>query len=378
MSNKRDYYDVLGVTKSATEAEIKKAYRALAKKYHPDMNKEAGAEAKFKEVQEAYEVLSDPQKKATYDQYGHAGMDGANFGQGFGGGFSGGFEGDLNDIFGSFFGGGFGGFGNSNSRRSTGPRKGQDRFMQMKISFMDAIFGKSESIEIDVDEPCSQCDGTGARSKEDIQTCPTCNGSGTVISQQRTAFGVFQSQGVCPDCNGTGKKILHKCSKCHGKGYEHKHVKVDVKIPAGIHSGQQLRVSGKGERGANGGPNGDLYIEIFVQKHKFFERDGKNIYIEVPISAIDATLGTKIDVPTVYGDVELTVPAGTQPGTKFRLKGKGVKDLRGSSSGDQYVLVKVEVDTKLSKEEKTLYEQLKQVEKKGRESVFEKFKKAFK
>lgn len=373
MAEKRDYYEVLGINKDATEADVKKAYRTLAKKYHPDMNKDPGSDVKFKEVQEAYETLSDPQKKANYDQFGHAGMDGAGFG-GFNGGFggfqSGGFE-DLNDIFGSFFGGGF----NQGQRRSNGPSKGEDRLMQMKIDFMDAIFGKETSIQLDVDEVCSECLGSGARSKDDVKVCPTCNGRGSVTTQQRTPFGVFQSSGVCPECQGTGKKILNRCSKCHGKGYEHKHVTVDVKIPAGIQSGQQLRVSGKGEKGQNGGPNGDLFIEILVSKHKFFQRDGKNIYVNVPISSLDATLGTKIDIPTVHGDVELTIPAGTQHGTQFRIKGKGVKDLRSSQVGDQFVEVQIKVDDKLSREQKELYEKLRKLQ--DKESVFDKFKKTF-
>lgn len=366
--SKRDYYEVLGLSKGASDDEIKKAYRKMAKKYHPDVNKDAGAEDAFKEVNEAYEVLSDAQKKATYDQFGHAGMDGANFGggQGFGG-----FD-DLGDIFGSFFNGGFG--GGRSSRQSNGPRKGNDRFMQMRIDFMDAIFGKEEEITLNVDEQCTACGGTGAFSKDDIHTCHTCNGSGSVTSQQRTPFGVFQSQSVCPDCNGTGKTVAKKCDKCHGRGYENKRVKLNIKIPAGIQSGQQVRVPGKGERGTNGGPNGDLYIEILVTRHKLFVRDGNDIRISVPISAIDATLGCKIDVPTVYGDVELTIPAGTQHGQQFRLRGKGVKHAR-NGQGDQFVEVTIEIPTKISKDERELYEKLKN--KKGHESPFEKFKKAF-
>lgn len=372
-NNKRDYYEVLGLSKGASEQEIKKAYRSLAKKYHPDMNKSADAEAKFKEINEAYEVLSDPQKKATYDQYGHAGMDGAGFG-----GFGGADFGDINDIFGSFFGGsGFGGF-SSGRRSNNGPRRGQDRYMQMRISFLDAIFGKTETIKIDVEETCPDCQGSGAHSKDDIKVCSHCNGTGTVVTQQRTAFGVFQSQGVCPDCGGTGKTILKKCSRCNGKGYEKKKVEVEVKIPAGIQSGQQLRVPNRGERGINGGNNGDLFIEIIVSRHDFFNREGKNIYINIPISSVDATLGCTLDVPTVYGDVELTIPAGTQNNTQFRLKGKGVKDLRGGEQGDQYVQVNIEIPKKLSKEEKELYEKLRTIAKKNKESVFDKFKKAFK
>lgn len=368
MASKRDYYEVLGLQKGASESEIKKAFRKMAKQYHPDVNKEAGAEEKFKEINEAYEVLSDPQKKANYDQFGHAGMDGANYGggQGFGG-----FE-DLGDIFGSFFGGGFGG---GQRRQANGPRKGEDRFMQMRIDFMDAVFGKNEEITIEVDEQCSECLGSGARSKSDIHVCSRCNGTGTVLQQQRTPFGIFQSQSVCPECNGVGKKVAHKCHKCHGRGYEHKRVKLDIKIPAGIQSGQQVRVPNKGERGLHGGPNGDLYIEILVNRHKQFVRDGNDIRISVPISAIDAILGTKIDVPTVHGDVELTIPSGTQYGQQFRLRGKGVQSTRGGQ-GDQFVTITIEIPTKLSKAEKELYEKIK--EKREHESPFEKFKRAFK
>ncbi|NLC34408.1 MAG: molecular chaperone DnaJ, partial [Erysipelothrix sp.] len=334
--NKRDYYEVLGIAKGASADEIKRAYRKLAKKYHPDMNKAADAEEKFKEVQQAYEVLSDDSKRATYDQYGHSGMDGASFG----GGDFGGFE----DIFGSFFGGGGGfggsGFGGFNQRRpQTGPMRGQDRFMRMKVDFLDAIFGKTESITLTVDEQCSKCHGTGAKSPSDVVTCSTCNGQGAVLTQQQTPFGVIQNQSVCPTCHGSGEEIKVKCTKCHGEGYETKRVKVDVKIPAGINTGQQLRVNKKGERGLRGGPNGDLFLEILVSNHKYFRRDGKNIMLEIPISAVDATLGVTIDVPTVHGDVALKIPAGTQDGARLRIREKGVPDLRGGSSGDEIVSV---------------------------------------
>ena len=367
---KRDYYDVLGLSKGASDDEIKKAYRKQAKKYHPDVNKEADAEAKFKEINEAYEVLSDPQKKSTFDQFGHAGMDGA-FGQN-GGGFSGGFGGfeDFGDIFGSFF-----GRGQQQRRQSTGPRKGNDRFMQMRIDFMEAVFGKTEEVTIEVDEQCSECMGSGARSKDDVKVCSRCNGQGQVQQQQRTPFGVFMSTAVCPECNGSGKTVAHKCAKCHGRGYEHKRVKLDIKVPAGIQSGQQIRVPQKGERGANGGPNGDLYIEINVNRHEFFVRDGNDIRMVAPISALDATLGVTVDIPTVYGDVELTIPAGTQHGTQFRLKGKGVKSTR-SGAGDQYVEIRIEIPTTLAKAERELYEKIKKGD--YNESPFDKFKKAFK
>ena len=375
MADKRDYYEVLGLAKGASEDEIKKAYRKLAKQYHPDINKAPDAEAKFKEINEAYEVLSDSQKRATYDQFGFAGMDGANFG---GSGFGGMNFDDLGDIFSSFMGGmggGFSGFnfGGRSSRRNS-PMKGENRYMSMDIDFLDAVHGISKTININVDKKCEHCNGTGAESKSDIEVCPTCKGSGTTMRQTRTPFGVIQQQAVCPDCRGSGKRIKKKCPVCGGSGYKNVREQVEVNIPAGISTGQQVRIQGYGERGENGGPNGDLYIEIRVKDHKYFEREGNDIYIRVPISSIDATLGTKIDVPTPYGDVELVIPAGTQPNTKLRLKGYGVKELRSNQKGDQYVEIEVSIPKKLSKEEKELYEKL--ADKK--ESIFEKFKKNFK
>ena len=381
MADKRDYYDVLGLKKGASEDEIKKAYRKLAKQYHPDVNKSPDAEAKFKEINEAYEVLSDPQKRQTYDQFGHAGMDGF---AGGGGGFSG-FGGmdmdDLGDIFSSFMGGmgGFSGFnfgGSSSSSRRTAPSKGDNRYMSMEIDFLDAVHGVDKLINISVDKKCEHCDGSGAASKSDIETCSSCKGSGRVIRQTRTPFGVVQQQSICPDCRGTGKRIKKICPHCNGQGYNSVKEQVEVTIPAGIGTGQQVRLSGYGERGENGGPNGDLYIEIIVRPHKFFRRDGNNIHITVPISAVDATLGTSVDVPTAYGDVELKIPAGTQPGQQLRIKGYGIKDLRTKNLGDQYVEIQVEIPKKLSREEKELYEKLSVNRKK--ESVFEKFKKSFK
>ena len=380
MAEKRDYYEVLGISKGASEEEIKKAFRKLAKKYHPDVNKEADAEEKFKEINEAYEVLSDPQKRATYDQFGFAGMDGAQAGfggQGFGGA---GFD-DLNDIFSRFFDGGMGGmggFGSSRSARNNGPRKGQDRFMRMSVSFMDACFGKTENITLTVDEQCDHCNGSGAESPSDIETCTTCHGSGTVLQQQRTAFGVFQTQGACPDCRGTGKKIRKACSKCSGAGYIRRRVNVEVKIPAGISSGNQLRVPGKGERGLNGGPNGDLYLEINVQPHEKFTREGKDIHLDIPVSAIDATIGTNIEVPTIHGDVTMKIPAGTQEGTRLRLKNKGVEDLRGGRQGDQICTVRIKVDSDLSKREKELYAELQKLQNNRKnDTIWTKFKKSF-
>ena len=379
MAEKRDYYEVLGISKGASEDEIKKAYRSLAKKYHPDINKAPDAEEKFKEINEAYEVLSDPNKKATYDQFGFAGMDGSQAGGGFGG-FSGGFGGmdDINDIFNSFFGGmgGMGGFGGSTSRRS-GPSKGADRRLRMKVSFMDACFGKKETITLDLDETCSACGGSGAASPKDIETCSTCRGRGTVLRQQRTAFGVFQTEGVCPDCNGTGKKIRKICPHCKGQGYNRRRVEKEITIPAGISDGQMLRLQGLGERGTNGGPNGDLLIEIMVEPHKEFQRDGNDIYLDIPVSAVDATIGTSIDVPTIHGDVTMKIPAGTQNGKQFRMRGKGIKDFQGRT-GDQICIVNITVDNNLSHREKELYRELQKLQgTSGGESAWSRFKKSF-
>lgn len=370
MSEKRDYYEVLGISKDATDQEIKKAYRSLAKKYHPDINKAPDAEEKFKEVNEAYEVLSDPQKRSNYDQFGFAGMDGS----GFGGFQAGGFD-DLGDIFSSFFGGGFGGFGTRG--QSNAPRRGDDRGMYMNVDFMDAIFGKTEPIKIDVEQQCSDCLGSGAMSKDDITTCNRCNGSGRIITTQQTIFGRAQTQTSCPDCRGTGKKIKRVCPKCHGSGYEKNRLEKTLVIPAGIYTGAQLKVAGCGERGINGGPNGDLIIQVRVTDHKFFRRDGRTIIIDVPISCADAALGCKIDVPTVYGDYELTVPAGTQSGDQIRIKGKGVPDVHGGKTGDQIVVITVEVPRKLSRQEKELYQKLFDIQHDSKESVFDKFKKKF-
>ena len=374
MAEKRDYYEVLGVDKSANADQIKRAYRKMAKKYHPDVNKDPGAEDKFKEVQEAYDVLSDDNKKAAYDRYGHAAFD-QNGGFGGAGGFGGGFGGfedvDLGDIFGSFFGGG----GSSRQRRS-GPTRGEDRYVQLEIEFMDAIKGKKTEIKINYDQPCSHCHGTGAKDPNDMQTCPKCGGTGSIRTQQRSPFGTFVSQSECPDCHGTGKIIKDKCTHCHGKGFVNKTITVELNIPAGINSHQQLRVQGKGYRGTQGGPNGDLYVEILVRPHSHFQREGQNIFITIPVSAVDATLGCEVDVPTVNGDVSLKIPEGTQPGTTLRLRGKGVKSLRGDQYGDQFVKIDVKIPTKLSKDERELYTKLKNHTKK--ESIFEQFKNSFK
>ena len=377
MATKRDYYEVLGVSKSASDDEIKKAYRSLAKKYHPDINKEEGAEARFKEIGEAYSVLSDAQKRAAYDRYGHSAVDGSAPGAGgFNGGFQGGFgfeDIDLGDIFGSFFGGGARGRG---SQTSSSPRQGADRYIQLNIDFLDSIFGKKVTIPFTYDEVCSSCNGTGAKSSSDFITCPTCNGRGRIVTEQRTILGIMRNETTCNQCKGKGKVVKEKCSTCNGSGYNKKKTDLEITVPAGISSGQQLRVAGKGEKGLNGGPNGDLYIEIQVKKHDVFERRGRDIYVELEISSLDAILGTKIEVPTVYGNVELTIPEGSQYGDILKLKGKGVKDVRSSSTGDQYVTLKVINPKKLSKEEKELYTKLRSLQ--GGNNLFDRFKNAFK
>ena len=377
--NKRDYYEVLGVDKSADQDTIKKAYRTLAKKYHPDINKSEDAVEKFKEVQEAYEILSDDNKKSLYDRYGHAGVDPQANG-GFGAGGFGGASGfnfnefDMGDIFSSFF----GGRGANNGARKNSPMQGEDKYLQMEITFLEAAFGVKKVIALNVDERCADCKGTGAKDGNDYETCSDCRGSGTIRTQQRTLFGVFETTTTCPKCNGKGKVIKNKCESCHGDGYIRRKVNVDVNVPAGINSGQQLRISGKGERGINGGPNGDLYIEIIVSAHKHFTRKGNDIYVTIPISYVDAVLGCKIDVPTIHGDVSVEVPAGIQNGQQLRIKGKGIKDLRSNSIGDEYIVLDIKVPTKVSKEEKEIYKKLKGIEEKQGDTIFTKFKKAFK
>ena len=290
MAEKRDFYEVLGVSKSATKDEIKSAYRKLAKVYHPD-NKQTGDEAKFKEIQEAYDILYDDQKRQTYDQFGHAAFD-QSAGGGAGGfnGFQGGFgDVDLGDLFGSFFGG-----GRARSRgNSNGPRRGNDTLQRVEISFMDSINGKKVKLTVNYDQTCSKCNGTGAKDSSSIKTCSKCNGRGSIVRQQQTIFGVMQSETTCPDCGGTGKVVAEKCSECLGKGYKRVKSELDVNIPAGITNGQQIRIAGKGERGYNGGPNGDLYLEVIVKQHEYFTRQGNDIHINVPIDCYIDSLADK-------------------------------------------------------------------------------------
>ena len=350
--NKRDYYEVLGVSKNATDAEIKSAFRKLAKKYHPDVNKEPDAAEKFKEAQEAYAVLSDEAKRRQYDQYGHAAFDSMNGGAGFD--FS---DFDFGDIFDGLFGGGFGGFGFGGSRRSNQgrARKGADKLMRINLSFEEAVFGTKKTINLDINEKCSECDGKGGKGEK---KCPTCHGSGTVTTEQRTILGAFMTKSTCPNCSGKGVTYESTCSKCRGKGTIRKNTEIEVKIPAGVDTGNQLRLSGKGDAGINGGPNGDLYLEFQVKEHPLFIRDENDIYLELPITITDAVLGCKKDVPTLYGNVKLVIPSGSQSGDKHRIKGKGVEDLHRGSKGNMYVVLKVVIPSKLDRSQKKLFEEL--------------------
>jgi molecular chaperone DnaJ len=353
--NKRDYYEVLGVEKSASDAEIKSAFRKLAKKYHPDVSKEPDAAEKFKEAQEAYAVLSDKEKRAQYDQYGHAAFEG---GAGGAGGFD--FSNfDFGDIFDDLFGSAFGGssfFGGS--RRGTGrsaSKRGSDKLMKINLSFDEAVFGTKKNIDLDVYENCKECNGCGGHGQK---TCSTCGGSGTVTTQQNTLFGAFMSRTTCPDCNGNGVTYERTCSDCHGTGKIHKKSSIEVKVPAGVDTGNQLRVSGKGGAGSNGGANGDLYLEFNVKDHEIFIREGCDIYLELPISITDAVLGTKVEVPTLYGKVKLTIPAGSSNGDKYRLKGKGIEKVNSTHKGDMYVILNIVIPKKLDRKQKSLFEDL--------------------
>ncbi|QFT89911.1 Chaperone protein DnaJ [Bacillus sp. THAF10] len=344
--SKRDYYEVLGVSKSASKEEIKKAYRKLSKQYHPDINKEADAADKFKEIKEAYEVLSDERKKAHYDQFGHTDPN-----QGFGGGadFGGGFG--FEDIFETFFGGQGGG---RRRRDPNAPRQGADLQYTMTLSFEEAAFGKETTIEIPVEESCDTCNGSGAKPGTKVETCSNCRGTGQESVEQNTPFGRIVNRRTCSKCNGTGKSIPNKCGTCHGTGRLKKRNKIKVNIPAGVDEGQQLRVAGKGEAGVNGGPAGDLYVVFHVRRHEFFERDGDDVYCEMPVTFAQAALGDEVEVPTLHGKVKLKVPAGTQTGTNFRLKGKGIANVRGYGQGDQHIKIRVVTPAKLTEKQKQL------------------------
>jgi len=360
MADKRDYYEVLGVSKTATEAEIKSAFRKKAKQYHPDLNKDnPDAAEKFKEAQEAYEVLSDESKRKMYDQYGHRGVNGgaSGFGGFNGAGFSGA-EFDFGDIFDSIFGGGsgFSGFtnfgGGSNKKRAT---RGSDVLMHMNLTFEEAIYGTEKKFNLDVTEECDECHGKGGFEPEE---CPNCHGSGTVTKEQHSILGAFLTKTTCPDCGGVGKTYKRKCSECHGKGKVTKNKTLTVNIPAGIDTGNRLRVSGKGNPGTNGGPNGDLYLEFTVEEHNFFIRENDDIYLEVPLTITEAILGTKKEIPTLYGNVKINIQAGTDSGDKQRIKGKGIDNKTNHSKGDMYLIMKVITPKKLSRDQKKLIDAL--------------------
>ena len=348
MADKRDYYEVLGLEKGADESAIKKAYRSLAKKYHPDMNPgDAEAEAKFKEVNEAYDVLSDPDKRAKYDQYGHAAFDPS---MGGGAGFGGfGDFGDFGDIFSSFFGGGFGG---SSSARRNAPTRGEDIGVRITISFEEAAFGIKRDISYARVQKCPDCSGSGAAAGSSAETCPDCGGSGQRRVTQRLGGMAFQSTVTCEKCKGSGKIIKNPCGNCRGTGYVRINRKLSVSIPAGIDDGERIALRGEGNEGRNGGPAGDLILIVSVRPHAFFERDGYNIYCEIPISIVDATLGAEIEVPTLEGKQKYDIPEGTQPGTSFTLKGKGIPYVNSSRRGDLVFSVNVEVPKNLSEKQK--------------------------
>ena len=378
MATTRDYYEILGASKDADEKTIKKAYRELAMKYHPDKNKEAGAEEKFKEISEAYGVLSDKDKKAKYDQYGHAGIDGRYSQEDIFGGI------DLNDIFGG--GGGFGGsifdhiFGGGGGRRR-GPTRGSDLRYDMEIEFMDAAHGKETKITIPREENCDTCKGSGAKEGTSPKTCPVCKGSGQVTQVRRTPLGNFAQSTTCNTCRGDGKIIDNPCTTCHGSGKVRKKRNISVKIPAGVDTGSQLRVSGEGEAGSKGGPSGDLYVVLHVKAHKFFERLGNDIMFELPLSFPQLALGCEVEVPTLKEKekVKMKIPAGTAVGSTFRLKGKGMTKLHGRGYGDLHVKVDVVVPKKLSAEQKKLLHEFDENSGNGDkcESVFCKVKKLF-
>ena len=380
---KRDYYEVLGVSKTATDAEIKKAYRKLAMKYHPDYNPgDKDAEEKFKEVNEANEVLSDPKKRQLYDQYGFAGVDPAYAAQNGGGPGAGGFGGfggdgvDLGDIFGDIFGGGFGGFGGSSRQANPNtPRKGQDIRVRITLSFDEAVHGCKKNITITRQQECTECHGSGCAAGSSPETCPDCGGRGTVTVQQRTPFGVMQSSRPCSRCGGKGQVIKKPCQKCHGTGHVANTKRVEVNIPAGIDDDQSLRLAGLGDAGANGGPAGDLIVLVSVRPDTLFERDGYDVHVTVPITYSQAVTGADVVVPTIDGKVQYTVPEGTQSGTTFRLRGKGIQYVNGRGHGDQYVHVVVEIPKKLTK---TQREALKTFEDSLKEDNYEQRKGFFK
>ena len=375
--DKRDYYEVLGVAKTATDDEIKKAYRTLAKKYHPDLNGgDKDCEAKFKEVNEAYEVLSDPQKRARYDQFGHEDPRAGGTGGGYGD-FTGGFGGGFDDILSAFFGGGFGGGG----QRARGPQRGDDLRYDLTITFEEAAFGCEKEISVTRDENCEECGGTGARKGTQPTQCPTCHGTGQVQSFVNTPIGRVSNVRVCEACHGQGTIINDPCPKCSGRGRVRRNRKITIKIPAGIDNGMQIPLRKQGEPGLRGGENGDLYIFVTVKPHKLFTRENYDLYCDVTVSFTQAALGGEIDVPTLNGMIKHNLPEGTQPGTVIRLRGQGIQNLRGAGKGDLYIKVNVEIPRKLTDKQKELLMQFDETltgkEYEAKKSFFERVKDAF-
>lgn len=348
---KRDYYEVLGIEKNASETEIKKAYRKLARQYHPDVNPgDKQAEDKFKEIGEAYEVLNDPEKRKRYDQFGHAGTDPNGFG-GYGGGFgNAGDFGGFGDIFDMFFGG-------SAQQQTRGPQRGSDLRLDLELTFKEAAFGVEKDINLPRYETCETCHGSGAKPGTSPTKCSRCNGTGQVRTTQKTVFGHFQTVTTCPECGGVGQKITNPCPDCRGSGRVRRTKKLHIKVPAGVDSGSRIRLAGEGEPGEKGAPNGDLYVYIEVKPHEIFERSGEDIYMEMPITFVQAALGATIKVPSLEGKVELKIPAGTQTNTVFRMRGLGIPRLRGSGRGDQHVKAIVVTPTKLTEEQQKVLEQ---------------------
>lgn len=357
---KRDYYDILGVSKNATKAEIKSAFRKLAKKYHPDISKESNTEEKFKEAEEAYAVLSDDEKRKQYDQFG---FDGPSFASGSGGGFSGFSSGgfdfsgfDFSDIFSDLFGG-----SRTSSKR---PIKGDDKLVNLTISFKEAVFGCEKDIELDIYEECSNCNGDGGFNKK---TCPHCHGSGTITQEQRSLFGSFMSQTTCPHCEGKGYIFSENCNKCHGTGVERKKKTLSVTVPAGIEEGMRLRLSGKGDTGINGGPNGDLYLEFKINEDKYLKRESDDIFLDLPLTFTEALFGCKKEIPTIHGNLTIKIPSNSNNGDKLRLKEKGVKNKMSSHQGDMYVILKICMPDSLTRDQEKMLKELSKTDLKSRE-----------
>ena len=375
MADKRDYYEVLGISKDAGDADIKKAYRRLAKQYHPDVNSnDKGAEAKFKEINEAYSILNDPEKRSNYDRFGHAAFDGSAGSGGFEGfGFGG-----LDDLFESFMGGGF----SRNKTKRAGPQRGNDLQYAMEITFHDAAFGVAKDLNLNRLQSCGVCGGTGAKPGTSPETCKQCNGTGQVRYTQSTPFGQFVNVRACDVCKGEGKIIVNPCENCRGKGRISKSSKISIDIPSGIDEGQTISLRGEGEPGLRGGPSGDLFVTIHIKPHPIFKREGFDVVCDVPISFTQAALGAEIEIPTIDGKMPYGIPEGTQPHTVFKLKSKGIKHLRSNIRGDQYIRISVEVPSKLSQKQKELLKQFAEItgdegleQKKG---FFEKMKDLFK